>query len=133
MTTKLDEIKARWAKATPGPWKAATNTLGGGVVDALVYQEGRLEAVVCETPASNVRYTKPEERAQNERNAEAIAAAPTDVACLVGEVERLRGHLDLVLRAWHDEAHQGDGFDERHVATYEAAKSAIACGARCDR
>lgn len=41
------------------------------------------------------------------------------------ETRQLRDHLAIVLRAWHREAHQGDGFDERHVAVYEEAKAAL--------
>jgi hypothetical protein len=78
MTSRLDEIKARWAKATPGPWGWAPNPHGGarvqkpnaGIADVL-WRAG------VEHPVQQ----------SCEANADAIAHAPDDVAYLLRELD----------------------------------------------
>lgn len=77
--SKLDEIKARWATVAEEPWKC---TAGGAVLDALDRRIALLDGEAVEHP-----YLRAE-------TAKAIAAAPDDVAWLVGEVERLREALE---------------------------------------
>lgn len=80
MTMDLGAIKARLAAATPGPWRSPwesddeyatfTGPDGAQVVDVTYYDGSRIVV--------------------SEANAALIANAPTDLAALVAEVERLR-------------------------------------------
>jgi hypothetical protein len=87
----IDEIKARWAKATPGPWKRQINGIrAAGTVDT------------CDSPVM-ITFTRcyPTENKDPDgrvfrlegcaaSNAAAIASAPTDIAYLLQEIERLK-------------------------------------------
>lgn len=90
-----DEIRARWAAATPGPWH---NDNGGdeGVIrvwfratpgdDLAGFPEGYGLTVACVLfPGDMETYEGPDFR-----TAEAIARAPEDIAALLAEIERLR-------------------------------------------
>ena len=72
---RLAEIRERWAKATPGPW---AHDRPPGEVYAL--SDG--SEIIADV------YGGPDGRL--EPNSAAIAAAPTDIADLLAEVERLR-------------------------------------------
>lgn len=83
MTTRmldLQPIKDRLAAATPGPWTASPNVQPLGV--AAVAEVNTVLVL-----ASGPLYGSPM------RDASLIANAPTDLAALVAEVERLRGIL----------------------------------------
>lgn len=110
MSRTLDEIRARWANATPGPWKA-----GGPVtreallraapsgLSAEVYEIGHNSDHFPPALAVVNDYCVPHplrgpkvldrERWTAADNAQAIAHAPEDVAWLLAEVERLRALL----------------------------------------
>lgn len=84
---RLQEIKDRLEKATPGPWKIEETNVGWGLLarndvegefGLLTYQDGF----------------------DGKEDAEFCAAAPTDIADLVAEVEALRelaGRMHLML------------------------------------
>lgn len=72
----LNAIKARLAAATPGPWRRGDN------------RDGRGSATIYARRVVVVRYV------DNARDAILIANAPTDIAALIAEVERLRAVLD---------------------------------------
>lgn len=74
MSNKIDEIRARWAATTPGPWDAR-DTLGGA------FRIIAADLTVCEVLDSDDGTAA--------ADAIAIGHAPADVAHLLGEVERL--------------------------------------------
>jgi len=83
----LEPIKARLANvATPPPWKAyGPDALGRTFVN----REGATldhAAIIADTGGGN----------RAARDADLIAHAPTDLAALIAEVERLRGQLAFV-------------------------------------
>lgn len=86
MSDRLETIRERWAKATPGPWKAKCYRDWQPVVTANTEHEDDRPLVVAPTDG-NGRGT------QDEQNVEAIAAAPEDIAYLIAEVERLRAPI----------------------------------------
>jgi len=114
----LDEIKARWAAATPGPWEFDPDEEGSGCNE--VYY-----GLMC--LANNNRTMLHVHVQKHYPGSEAlgtfIAHAPTDIDALVTEVERLKRieferRLDLV------DAHNG----------WEAAVEETRClGAEVDR
>ena len=71
----LDAIEARIAAATPGPWSSASGNTATEPIRLRFNSGGRLEVVYEPTW---------------EADAELIAHAPTDLAALVAENERLR-------------------------------------------
>jgi hypothetical protein len=83
--TTLDEIRARLAKATPGPWVAAAWAY---VLDA------RKKIVAhCVDPRDEDPDTT-----QGHANAEMIAHAPTDLAFLLERAERAERERDAALK-----------------------------------
>jgi hypothetical protein len=73
----LDELKARRAAISPAPWKlqghpSETTMVYDAEGDSVVYNEG----------------------SPNERDAEFIAHAPSDIDRLIAEVERLRQEVN---------------------------------------
>jgi hypothetical protein len=92
MTDPLDEIKARWAIATPGPWfRSPTNGVRLDGTSTVRARDGS-------RPVARIRSVDrdklwPDPDAQTELDAEAIAHAPADINTLVGEVERLRAEV----------------------------------------
>lgn len=86
--TRLDEIKARLEKATPGPW-------------AVAGRNGYLNQVEI-APAIATAYGAGEEV---QANAALIAHAPADIAYLLGEVERLREVLTEIVESVDDDKH----------------------------
>ena len=91
----LEPIKARLAAATPGPWEPNIYSERPPIVVAMtshlpmVGRNGFRE-VICEH--QSIHYDS-----QVEANARLIANAPTDLAALIAEVERLREALKLIL------------------------------------
>lgn len=87
----LEPIKARLAAATPGPWEPNIYSERPPIVVAMtshlpmVGRNGFRE-VICEH--QSIHYDS-----QVEANARLIANAPTDLAALVAEVERLRAEV----------------------------------------
>ena len=79
-TDKLREIKERWAKASPKPW-TAKKWASEAHPDEWVVEWGDDLWLHCE-----------DSRCLRQPDAEAIAAAPEDIAWLISEVERLRGY-----------------------------------------
>lgn len=86
MTDKLEEIRKRWAKATPGPWRRVKQEPCAAVaVDHWdIYVDGS-DGPFCVADAV----------IEHEPDAAAIAGAPEDVAWLVAEVKRLRNKVQL--------------------------------------
>jgi hypothetical protein len=78
MKRQLDDIRGRWAKATPGPW------LRGGteVFDAA------MGVVIADTRS----FHEPTNEREIE-DAEAIAHAPADVQYLLNVIDQLLGEL----------------------------------------
>lgn len=74
----IDAIKARLEAATPGPWEMAG---GNEWVSPIGIEVG---------PCAD--------EGVRQQDAEFIANAPSDIAALIEEVERLRGHIDRWVR-----------------------------------
>jgi hypothetical protein len=80
---KVDEIRARWAAATPGPW---THCVWYGTDDggwAAIGPHHEEDDGISDEPGCDAEQCA-------ERDAEAIAAAPSDVAFLLAELGALR-------------------------------------------
>ena len=87
MSIDLDAIKARLAKATPGPW-----LLQGAQSDYDISGEGeRVDGWNVGPRVLEIDLRDP--RHLTLSNAELIANAPSDLAALVAEVERLRERI----------------------------------------
>ena len=86
-TLDLEPIKERLAEATPGPWFADDD---GGV---------STEPHACTMTSTPIVDTEGCGMG-NPKDATFIANAPSDIAALVAEVERLRGQIDAA-RALH--------------------------------
>jgi len=76
----LAAIRARLAAATPGPWRLQTCACGAVCDDAAAVKAGGVLVVEC----------------ADDPDADLIAHAPTDLAALLDEVERLRAGLAAV-------------------------------------
>lgn len=87
---ETDEIRARWAKATPGPWTIEPHW------QCDVLYSGRSSA----THGLNLAYLKDWDW-NGDANRRAIAAAPTDIAALLAKVERLTKERDEVREVLH--------------------------------
>lgn len=84
MSLDLEPIKARIARATPGPWRVKETdprSIHRGTVQ--VEEHGRVIETVAECYCGGYE-------GHGLRNAELVANAPTDLDALVAEVERLR-------------------------------------------
>lgn len=86
--TRLDEIEARLAAATPGPWRA--DQCGGG-------EESFSGSWVCPGGHANGVWSNPAERdvlrdetSLSSPDAELIAHAPEDIAALLAVVKAVR-------------------------------------------
>jgi hypothetical protein len=85
MTDRIDEIRERWSRATPGAWKADhERSERFGSVDV-----GDWGWAPDEGPAHDTF----KRRRETHRDAEAIAAAPSDVAYLLRVAEAVRDVL----------------------------------------
>lgn len=74
----LNAIKARLAAATLGPWRKQLCACGLGCEDSASVKAGGALVVLCAPDA----------------DADLVANAPTDIAALIAEIERLRAVLD---------------------------------------
>ena len=84
MSLDLEPIKARIARATPGPWRVKETdprSIHRGIVQ--VEEHGRVIETVAECYCGGYE-------GHGLRNAELVANAPTDLDALIAEVERLR-------------------------------------------
>lgn len=102
--SQIDEIRSRWEKATPGPWRwfgrylATTHSGRRAVIvfgrwgmrdaDPLFCTDGILEhgEKPCRADIDGIHHP----------DAEAIASAPEDVRVLLAEVDRLRAENDTL-------------------------------------
>ena len=118
----LEAIRARLASATPGPWKASTDDAGDVVVwgpdEDWLANVGNWarQHLGIDADAAARQFVETRDAA----DATLIAHAPTDLAALCDEVERLRGESDGRRRALHA---------ERDAATKRADKAEAACAA----
>ena len=85
----LDPIKARLAAATPGPWG-----IQGAQSDYEIVGPGPSVGGWTQGPFVLEFSTWPSPRALKWKDAELIAHAPSDLAALVAEVERLRARAE---------------------------------------
>ena len=86
-----DEIAARWQAATPGPWMVEERERTGNTANAPrveVWSEYDALLFVCECGSADHATSRPD--------AEAIAAAPSDVAALLADRGALRRALNDV-------------------------------------
>jgi hypothetical protein len=86
---KVDEIRARWAAATPGPW---THCVWYGTDDggwAAIGPHHEEDDGISDEPGCDAEQCA-------ERDAEAIAAAPSDVAFLLAELDALRERVSAL-------------------------------------
>lgn len=95
--TELDAIRERLSAATPGPWEAMCADSGHSKfeLDCSVITES-MGDVICQMD-SLWRVTDneaPEAKTDGRHDAWFIAHAPTDVAALLAEVERLRAERE---------------------------------------
>lgn len=95
----LDEIKARLAAATPGPWRLGEihwhRGCGGRDCKQSVYGPTRTAGTLAVTTRAQYQGLWPERKQEriNDPNAVLIANATTDLARLIAEVERLEVSL----------------------------------------
>jgi hypothetical protein len=88
----LEPIKKRLAAATPGPWRAQEfDSYPGDEGSAIVggYSVGLVAYAVRPDFGAASGY----DEAQCDRDAQFIAHAPTDIAALIAEVEKLKAKL----------------------------------------
>jgi hypothetical protein len=108
MSDRIEEIRDRWAAATPGPWHTSDD-------DHLFIDLDGADGRVCVMSAVSIDPTTGETDSTLQRRAEAdvtaIVHAPEDVAWLLAEVERqaelIRGPLSAEIseaREQRDEA-----------------------------
>lgn len=77
----LQPIKDRLKAATPGPWRASHNSKP---LNAAAVAEVNTTFILPDTPMLSSPH----------KDADLIAHAPSDLAALVAEVERLRGAIE---------------------------------------
>lgn len=106
MTDRIEAIRARWEKATPGPWALDPSLWSPpGWDDDMHYRRvvhgepNKVSGIREPLFSTNGAPDGTVQSRQNHRDAAAVAAAPEDVAWLLSEVDRLRIQLDrLTLR-----------------------------------
>jgi hypothetical protein len=86
--SRLDDIKQRWARATPGPWRQGSY--------GIETREG--------LPVISPHYGWFDINPKAPDDVEAIAAAPADVAYLLARIEILEAHMgrDCMGTAWDE-------------------------------
>ena len=90
--TRIDEIRERWEKATPGPWAVQHNDLG--YVDRIFapHQDRHKPGGIYDiTRGAAISMPSSEE---GEANASAIAHAPEDIACLLSIIDEQKARID---------------------------------------
>jgi hypothetical protein len=110
MTDRLDEIEGRLNAATDGPWTARQDFIDGGVPDCSKTLNGGERGDYIGTIA--LRY-------DGAADAEFIAAAPTDMAALLGALRATLAECDAT-DTETDEALQGDLVNRIRTAINEA-------------
>lgn len=95
----LEPIKSRLSRATPAPWVAVPQTWRSKTSSYTITAYGiEQDENVFNTDASAICYAQREGQL-TERNAELIAHAPTDIASLLIEVEKLREACQHIVNA----------------------------------
>ena len=96
--TRIDDIRARLAAATPGPWRQDGFWCIAGKPIHWVEPIGRDDLIAG---IGGVGMAEGQEAVSDRASADAafIAAAPDDIAYLLGEVERLSGERAATV-AW---------------------------------
>ncbi len=84
----LDAIKARLAAATPGPWEWSVRPKRHMLIHRFS-ERGHLTVLETEGDSEYAEYP-----CANEADRAFIEHAPSDIAALVAEVERLRAEVD---------------------------------------
>jgi hypothetical protein len=112
MTTRLQAIADRLARATPGPWRADTAQRGDCVVwgpneDQFLLNIGNVVSRVVldgqdEAEAERIAFD------MEEANCELIAHAPSDLAWCIARIERLEAllleaHESGTTETWYDD------------------------------
>jgi len=114
----LEPIKSRLAAATPGPWRAQEfDSYPGDEGSAIVggYSVGLVAYAVRPDFGAASGY----DEAQCDRDATFIAHAPTDVAALIAEVERLRGQIDAVKKIHEPEEYENPNtFEQGYMCSH---------------
>ena len=115
----LDPIRARLAAATPGPWEND----GGGEVGQHWSSPQPLASIVS-TEVSCMAYCYGGSAAGviRDEDADFIAHAPTDIAALLAEVERLRKHISIIERRCCDGCVEGCRDDDTSCPGCRAAR-----------
>ena len=88
----VQEIKERWSKATRGPWVADMRPVATECGECGEYAYEVPGVIRRKSDGCGIVDVQESEK-QNE-NAAAIASAPTDIAYLLAEVERLNRMVD---------------------------------------
>lgn len=112
MSLDLEPIKARIARATPGPWRVKetdSRSIHRGTVQ--VEENGRVIETVAECYCGGYE-------GHGLRNAELVANAPTDLDALVAEVERLREFRNNAMHAGNDEVAEAVAEERAAVVAY---------------
>lgn len=108
---QLAEIEARWAKATPGPW--------GHCVSHPLHEAPTVTADGMRPGSVFVCSCSTDDELQGLSDAEAIAAAPTDIARLLSALragERERDPFPVVEAALLAEAREYEALAEQEIA-----------------
>lgn len=114
----LDAIKARLAAATPGPWEEERE--GGGYPTGVVYGPD-CTVTSCDSEPGTLHQCT---------NAIFIANAPTDIAALVAEVERLRKIFDDAGQGELNVLALIDHYQDAAIAADERARARLLADSR---
>lgn len=102
--SKLDDIRERWKRVTPGPWAldpAFWSPPGWG--EAMHYRRvvhgepNKISGIRQPLFSTNGAPDGSEQARQNHRDADAVAHAREDVPWLLAEIERAKTALQLIL------------------------------------
>lgn len=128
----IEEIRARWQAATPGPWfetdlpdgvlRVAFVPLRDGHVPAVPPMHMEAYSHYVEFPGDMEDYT-----GADLSTARAIAAAPTDIATLLAALDAVQRQLalaDIVMRWVWESGPPDDGETEAAFAAYREARRA---------
>lgn len=139
--TKIEEIRERWKKVTPGPWAldpAFWSPPSWGETmhyRRVVHGEpNQISGIRRPLFSTNGAADGSEQATQNHHDAAAVAAAPDDVAWLLAEVDRLKAQVaafssarDAAKRGWQQANEQVEDLQRQlaeAVGQTEAAKQA---------